>query len=90
MSDQPWKPTANDTHIQVVGCFLPASGSDFGTDIATDEMISRVTEVVLVAPGSSEYSGIISIIDGDTYAVQWERKLRPASDTLMYFYGLKR
>lgn len=88
--EKPWTTGATATPKNAIACFLPASGSNFGYQLVTDEMLSRVTQVVLVAPDGTDYESTKSITDsGKTYGVEWITKLQPGTVVVLWAMGVK-
>lgn len=89
----PWKENAvtynEDLTRHLVGCFVPASG-DFAKDIVSEDLISRVAQVVLIAPTDTDLDSHNVVIDGNTtWKIEWVKSLKPADKTLLYFVGIK-
>lgn len=90
-SDTPWHGGASANSVKTMGCFLPASGSSFGTYFVTDDLLAMSSEVVLIPAGKANLTKASYIVDdGVQYAVQWMRVLRPANEIVLYAAGLKR
>lgn len=79
--------TASDR--DVIGCFIPASGG-IGADLVTEDLIARVSQVVLVAPVDIDLRSHNVVIDGSySWKVEWVQVLQPAEKPLLYVIGLK-
>lgn len=87
-----WK-DANDFDLaadrDVIGCFIPASGG-IGADLVTEDLIARVSQVVLVAPVDIDLRLHNVVIDGSySWKIEWVQVLQPAEKPLLYVIGLK-
>ena len=87
-----WKHANNfDTAADrdVIGCFIPASGG-IGADLVTEDLIARVSQVVLVAPVDIDLRLHNVVIDGSySWKIEWVQVLQPAEKPLLYVIGLK-
>jgi hypothetical protein len=94
INSTPWKvsgePVIAET-MENIGTFVPAWGNEFGTSWVSQEMLSRVSELCLVA-GSPDPKGLLKfthILDGGVqYAIEWGQVIHPGPLTLLYIFGL--
>lgn len=93
---KPWKgpgtpSVASETTLR--GVFVPATGDSLGREFVSDELLKRVSEVLLVAPddAGTDFSIFDTLIDDSLqWKIEWVYVLRPADLTLLYAYGVKR
>lgn len=94
-SDKPWQgpgiPTVAKS-LDVIGVFVPASGGELGIKFVSSELLSRVSEVLLLAPHPTEdLTTINQILDeGLTFGVSWIAQLKPAGVVMLYAVGVSR
>ncbi len=93
---KPWKgtgaPTAAGTLLNVPAVFLPASGSGLGKDIVSEELLKKVTQVALIPPLQEGLDVMHEIVDtdGTIWKIDWAQVLKPATQTVLYVFGLTR
>jgi len=90
---KPWEgSTAPDVTLGApMAAFIPYKGFEFGTDVYTDELITAVDEVCMVSGAAGNFDEAHKIVDeGKEYRVQWARRLRPGSTTVLYAFGINR
>lgn len=93
--DKPWEGPGVPTiakSLDVIGVFVPPSGSDFGIKFVSSELLSRVSEVLLLGPHPTEdLTSINQIVDeGLTFGVSWVVMLKPAGVVMLYAVGVSR
>lgn len=92
-SDKPWKENTetyiSEDSVEVDACFIPAS-SDFGENVVSTELISRVDQVALIAPTTVDIKFHNVVIDRNKqWKIDWVQVLDPADKPLLYVVGLK-
>lgn len=92
---KPWKGTSPATIAQSVRSkmvFLIHEGRrDLGYYGVDEEMLRRVEQIVLIAPGPVDLTNFNAIEDGSVrYIVEWQRVLRPGDSSILYVFGVKR
>lgn len=89
---KPWNGTGSPT-VQVsatlFATFVPATGSGFGREFVSEEMLKRVEQVCLVAPNANNMSTFNTIVDGATWGIEWVYELKPGATTLLWAIGVK-
>ena len=77
----------------VPAVFVPIIGKDLGIMIADQELLKRSKQVAIVAPVAENLEDKINRIkdtDGTIWKVIWSQCLRPANETILYYFGLMR
>jgi hypothetical protein len=92
---RPWKGAGTPTTEKTVkrkAVFLIHEGRrDLGYFGIDEELLKRVEQIVLVAPGTVDLTDFNSITDGSQrYVVDWQRVLRPGDPTILFVFGVKR
>lgn len=99
--NKPWKGPTNpqnnyDAQVTTPAVFVPpASLVQLGKSTIDEDMLKRVDQVAIVAPGPTETADLSTfneILDENNtvYKVEFTETLRPASTTLVYFMGVSR
>lgn len=94
-ASKPWRgpaaPTAAATK-DLKATFVPPSGTEFGKDWISSDLLARCEQVCLVAPDAMfDLNGCTSILDGAVrWAVQWIYALRPGDINMLFAVGVKR
>lgn len=70
--------------------FLDPTGSDVKTVVTDTELLKRVTDVALVAPGTMDYSGMTHMMDGKLLRIEWVKTLKPGDTVCLYIIGVTR
>lgn len=92
---KPWKgkgtPTVEKT-VKRKALFLIHEGRrDLGFLGIEEELLKRVEQIALVAPGSVDITDFNAITDdSQRYALDWQRILKPGDTTLLFVFGVKR
>jgi hypothetical protein len=94
-STKPWKGAGTPTvekSIKQKGTFLIHEGRrDLGFLGLDEELLKRVEQIVLVAPGTVDLTDYNAILDNTVrYSIEWLRILKPGSVTCLYVFGVKR
>ena len=92
-SPTPWTGPGSPTVIEslpVAACFVPPSGLDLGKLGITDDMLKRVSQVALVSPIQENLERMDTLLDNVVYKVEWVQVLKPADQTVLYAFGVKR
>lgn len=91
---KPWRGRGTPTvlsSIEVPGVFVPASGSDLGSELVSPALLARADEVLLLAPAAIDLSLMNMAVDlGVTWMIEWVKVLRPQNKILLYAMGVKR
>ena len=101
-ADKPWEgPTSTiigGTEHTVTGVFVPlSSATKLGLSIDAVSLVKRVDQVVMFSPGNDtlliaenfeKYDEIVD--DTEVWKIVMVEKLRPATVTLIYFFGVRR
>lgn len=92
---KPWKGSngaTDDVATDIPAVFLPVSGTtEFGQDWIDKELLRNCDEVCLIAPGAVEYDVANLLVDaGVVWKINWIKKLRPATQTILYAMGVAR
>jgi hypothetical protein len=92
--NKPWKGAGTPTIAQtktIPAMFVPASGSGFGRDIVTEELLNRVEQVALIAPTDVSLEDFHVILDdGVRWNIDWAQVLKPGATIVLYVFGVKR
>lgn len=93
-ADKPWKgpgtPTV-ETQVDCKGVFVPASGTDLGKELVSEELLARVDQVVLVGPNATPLEPFTAVLDdGVRWRIEWVQVLKPADVILLYVFGVCR
>lgn len=87
---KPWASGTSRAQQTTMAVFLPASSGNFGYSLATDDEMSRVSQVLMVS-GPTDYGDITSIVDGSVeYSVEWIKKIQPGDTIVLTAVGIKR
>jgi hypothetical protein len=73
--------------------FVPAQGTDLGRMGISEQLLSRVEQVALVASDDTgfDYAAANSATDsGVRWRIDWVQTLQPGSTVLLYAMGMKR
>lgn len=94
-STKPWNTSSInviDEVTDIPAAFFPASGSDLGLKVITEEMLKRCEQVALVAPIQEGLELMTRMIDSDNsvWKLEWVQVLKPAEQTILYVIGVKR
>lgn len=100
-SNKPWNgPTDPDgtpsATASVYGCFVPPSGgASLGIDMVDADLLKRVSQICLVAPGTVsppfDLKTADEIVDsGVHWKVEFVRELKPNTVVLLYIIGVSR
>lgn len=97
---KPWvgpvDPVANATTVSATAVFVPlgASSAQLGMEAVDQDLLKRVSQVALAAPGAAvtdDLSKFNDILDGNvSYKIEVARVLKPGDTTLLYFFGVSR
>lgn len=93
---KPWRGPAAPTVASskaAPAAFVPASGSDLGKDLVSEELLKSVEQVCLVAPAADSFAFDLcdSVQDGGVrWAVKWGQVLAPGPVPVLYLLGLSR
>lgn len=72
----------------------PSSATQLGMDAVPAELLARFEQVAIVAPGPSfsvDLKGFQVVVDGGMrWRVEWVSQLRPATQIMVYFFGVRR
>ena len=100
LADDPTKPWkgSEQTNIameykNVSAVFVPIIGKDLGIVVTDKELLKRTKQVAIVAPiaeGLENKITKIKDLSGVTWKVVWAQCLRPAEQTILYYFGLER
>jgi hypothetical protein len=94
-STKPWKGAGAPTvlsSLTTIATFVPPAGVDFGKSLISEEMLSRVEQVCLVAPSASyAIGGSHAVLDGSVrWRVAWAQELKPGDVSMLFALGLCR
>lgn len=91
---KPWNGPGAPTELaraDVIGCFVPKSGTDLGQGFISKEQLKRCQEVVLVAPGEEDYTAFgVLLDDAVRWKVEWVQVLKPGPVPVLYALGVSR
>ena len=94
---KPWKGVDYaDVAMQyedVSAVFVPIIGKDLGVIIVDTELLKRSKQVAIVEPvaeGLEDKINRIQDTDGTIWKVIWSQCLRPAGQTIIYYFGIAR
>lgn len=91
---KPWMGAAAptvQTERQVRAVFVPPSGTDFGKDFISPELLQRAMQVALIAPTDISLEQMNLIEDGGVkWKVEWVQVLKPADLIVLYAFGVSR
>jgi len=94
---KPWKGVAFENVVMAYpdtpAIFVPIIGKDLGIIITDLELLKRSKQVAIVAPVAEGLEDKITRIkdsDGTIWKVIWSQCLRPAEETVLYYFGLAR
>ena len=94
---KPWKGVDYaDVAMQyeaVSAVFVPIIGKDLGVIIVDSELLKRTKQVAIVEPvaeGLEDKINRIQDSDGTIWKVVWSQCLRPADQTILYYFGIAR
>lgn len=72
----------------------PGAAVKLGISTENSDMVKQSTEILIVAPGSTfseDLSTFDEVVDGsDKFRITAVEKLRPGTQTVLYFVGVKR
>ena len=96
-ANKPWEgpddprgtPDATD---DVIGCFVPMSGSGLAKETIDEDALKRTHEVCLIGPGASfDIATANELIDGSVHKrITFVQTLKPAGTVLLYYVGVER
>ncbi len=94
-SNKPWRGVGGApsvlNSVTTMGCFVPPVKDEFGRSIATDDMLDKVEEVVLIGQTTTDIEKFTTILDGGSrYRIEWGWTLKPGSTILLYAFGVCR
>jgi hypothetical protein len=84
--------TVPDATDDVIGCFVPISGSGLAKETIDEDALKRTQDVCLIGPGASfDLATADELIDGTVHKkITFVQTLKPATIVLMYFVGVER
>jgi len=91
--DRPWLGAGEpivELEYTADAVFLPSQGLDLGIKFVTDEMLSRVDEVILAAANQSLESYNVIVDNSVRLAITWLQLLKPGDLSILYAIGVKR
>lgn len=100
LADDPTKPWKGSEQTDVAmeyknvsAVFVPIIGKDLGIVVNDKELLKRTKQVAIVAPiaeGLEDKITKIKDLSGVTWKVVWAQCLRPAEQTILYYFGVER
>jgi hypothetical protein len=94
---KPWKGSEQTDlameYKNVSAVFVPIIGKDLGIVVNDKELLKRTKQVAIVAPiaeGLEDKITKIKDLSGVTWKVVWAQCLRPAEQTILYYFGVER
>lgn len=99
-ANKPWNGPTNvaadpeDTQTLVAAALQPSSAVQLGITTENSDLVKRSSEILLVAPPSTaayDLSTFDEVVDGgEVLRITAVEKLKPGTQTIIYFIGVKR
>jgi hypothetical protein len=95
-TEKPWKgpgvPTSAN-QMDIVGCFVPPSGNNFGKNWVSEELLSRAEQICMTATIPNidlKKFHLIKDDDNTFWNIKWGQELRPGPLSILYIFGVSR
>lgn len=92
-ASKPWKgQVAPVISAQVVtmAVFLDPKGLAIASVVKDVELLKRVNDVALVAPGDVDLRNMTQLVDGKVLRIEWVQVLQPGDTVCLYVFGVMR